>query len=121
MEDGHEYYCSRDADGRCRECLERIVNPLKGIIEIYKEAHERIGREIARLSGVCEPCGKEHPDYAVAMFFSSILPGFDPAIRKQTASILVNYAMTQGGIAAMPLTEKALRDIEKADPAGAPE
>lgn len=109
MED-HEFYCHRDPDGRCQECIERIMKPFAGVVGIFKEMQDKVQNVVGEMGSVCNACAKENADYAIARTFREILPALPTQLRMALGKALLDYSVNKLKIPAMPLSEKAWKD-----------
>lgn len=110
MGEGHEFYCHKDEDGRCQECVEKIMKPFAGIVRVFKEMEEKVQRVVGEMGSICDVCAKQNADYAISRTFREILPALPTPLRMALGKALLEYAGSKLKGIAMPLSEKAWKD-----------
>lgn len=106
-----ECCCTRDADGRCAECVQLLRTFCSKMGESVKIVRE------ARLSDkkLCRPCVRRHLDGAMAEFVRQDLSAVEPDMAE---AMMKTLFMTGQSIQAMqmPLTTKAWDELQKSRP-----
>jgi hypothetical protein len=115
MNEEHEFYCQKDEDGRCQECVRRILKPFKEFAHLYRQTMERMSKAFGDAEPACNSCSTENMDYAIAMLFREVLPGMPSELRLPVAKTLIGYATAKLELKVMPLSEKVLKDLTEAD------
>lgn len=110
MREGHEFYCHEDPDGRCQECIGRMMKPFTEIVVVFNEFQEKVGKVVGGLGSICNTCAKANADFGIARVFKEILVELPPPLRQSLGKTLFDYAVKTLGVPAMPLTEKAIKD-----------
>jgi len=113
MNEEHEFYCQKDDDGRCQECVRRILKPFKEVARIYGQMMERLHKVVAEPA--CDSCSMEITDYALAKLLRELLPDLPSEVRLPVGKTMIGYAMAKIELKVMPLSDKVLKDLTEAD------
>lgn len=112
--DEHEYYCTHDADGRCPECIGRMMDQTESLIRIFKKFQEDIIDVIDKGDTVCKKCRQAYKDHTTARIIRETLGNIPAKMRPGAVAILL-AEMKKKGIP-MPLSEKAAEDVMREGP-----
>ena len=99
-----ECWCSKDPDGRCVPCSERLSD---AIVQ-YFESFVRAGKMIQSL---CQPCRKSNADWAGARAMRELVAAHHKSVDTSGLTAFVNNFVASSGIAKTPLMDAEIRRL----------
>lgn len=99
-----ECWCSKDGDGRCTSCSERLA----GIISELATMLFKLPR---MASAICQPCRKAHADWAAAKAIRQLVAEYPGMADLSAVTAFVNNFVFSSGITKTPLLDAEIRRL----------
>lgn len=99
-----ECWCSKDDDGRCTVCSER----LSGILFQFADAMLKMPKMMASL---CQPCRKSNADWAAAKAIRELVAAHPQVCDVSSVTAFVNNFVASSGITKTPLLNAEIKRL----------
>lgn len=101
-----ECFCSKDDDGRCRVCAERLSAIMFQILDLMIRIPKM-------KNSLCGPCVSAEADWAGAKALRELFVNHPEAVDVQGAAAFVNNFVSTSGITKTPLMDAEVRRLSE--------
>lgn len=99
-----ECWCSKDQDGRCTVCSERLSAIIFQLVEVLL-------RTPKMADSLCQACKKTHADWAAAKAIRELIAAYPGSLDVSAVTAFVNNFVASSGITKTPLLNAEIQRL----------